>query len=79
MKYKPIRMCIVCRERFVKSELERYIITDEFKNALSFTADSMAIDIQKNINTRGYYLCNKSSCREKFQKLRLKNRKSKKA
>ena len=68
MKHKhiPKRMCIVCREKFNKKELNRYVFRDS----------RFVLDKQQTMPGRGFYLCNKSGCRQlaekKFQALESK-------
>ena len=57
MPHNPIRMCVICKQRFAKVDLLRHIITID--NIITF-------DTQKVLNGRGYYVCNKETCREKF-------------
>lgn len=41
-----IRTCVICREKFLKSELLRFMISDQ-----------MVFDVNQNMPGRGYYLC----------------------
>ncbi len=70
---KPQRMCVVCRQKFSKQLLNRYIIPKECDHHVVLGIN-MVLDINKSIEQRGYYLCNESNCLEKFQKLKLKNK-----
>ena len=49
----PMRCCIACRKIKEKSDLIR-IVADENKRAI--------IDVKKNINSRGIYLCKDKNC-----------------
>lgn len=55
---KPIRTCIICRQRNEKSNLIRII---EMDNCLQ-------IDIKQNANTRGSYICKDINCISRFEK-----------
>ncbi len=55
MTHVPMRMCIICRQRFVKTELTRY--TMNFQGQLDMGQDSSG---------RGWYVCLHTKCREKL-------------
>jgi len=63
---KPVRMCVVCRERFPKTELERYVCPNEMKG---LEANAPVLDPEKNKSGRGFYLCGQALCRERFPKM----------
>ena len=63
---KPVRMCVACRERFPKEELERYVCPNELKE---LDADGPVPDPGKNKPGRGFYLCGQALCRERFPKM----------
>ncbi|MBM9518706.1 DUF448 domain-containing protein [Desulforhopalus vacuolatus] len=52
---EPIRTCVVCRKKFGKSELERYV----------WREGKVVADPQKKMAGRGAYCCS-SCCRERF-------------
>ena len=61
----PVRMCAVCRERFPKAELSRYVRpTDE-----SNPGAGPEHDPAQNKPGRGYYVCGQARCRERFPKM----------
>ncbi|MDR2893356.1 MAG: DUF448 domain-containing protein [Deltaproteobacteria bacterium] len=55
-KRLPMRMCLVCRKRFPKSELTRFVFTDGLPQE----------DAKQNLAGRGYYVCADGGCREKW-------------
>jgi uncharacterized protein len=57
----PIRTCVSCRSKKAKMDLTRLVINKD---------DRIVIDKLKKENGRGIYLCNDTSCMDKF----LKNR-----
>ena len=61
----PIRCCIACKTRKNKEDFIR-IVADKEKNAI--------IDTNKNINSRGIYICKDKKCINNLQKAILKNR-----
>ena len=64
-KHEPVRMCVVCRERFPKSELTRFVCPETQREL----AESGPVpDPGKNKPGRGYYLCVQAECREAFPK-----------
>ncbi|MBI9080999.1 MAG: DUF448 domain-containing protein [Pseudodesulfovibrio sp.] len=65
-KSKPVRMCAVCRERFPKKELERYVCPN---NAMEPEAIYPVPDPGQIKPGRGFYVCGQALCREKFPKM----------
>jgi hypothetical protein len=59
----PVRMCVICRRRFSKDELQRF--TCPVHGALTLTADSTG-----NRPGRGFYLCRDAACRNKFERFK---------
>ena len=57
----PIRTCVSCRSKKTKMDLLRLVINKD---------NRIVIDKKKNANGRGIYLCDDTSCMDKF----LKNR-----
>ncbi|EKO38227.1 MAG: putative nucleic-acid-binding protein implicated in transcription termination [Solidesulfovibrio magneticus str. Maddingley MBC34] len=57
----PVRMCVICRERFPKSELVRHVAAAEGEAGL-------APDPRAVLPGRGHYLCANPACAEKFLK-----------
>jgi hypothetical protein len=59
-------MCVVCRERFPKSELTRFVCPKTLRE-LALTGP--VPDPGKIKPGRGYYLCVRARCREIFPKM----------
>lgn len=53
----PERMCVICRRRFDKDELTRFVF---------LTGTVPAEDIKQILPGRGYYVCADGGCREKW-------------
>ncbi|NDV17846.1 DUF448 domain-containing protein [Pseudodesulfovibrio sp. JC047] len=65
-KHDPVRMCAVCRERFSKRELQRYVCPE----ATSEPSDTGPIlDPGHTMPGRGIYVCGQTRCRERFPKV----------
>jgi predicted RNA-binding protein YlxR (DUF448 family) len=62
----PIRMCVVCRERFPKQELTRYVCPDTMTE---LETDGPVPDPEKIKPGRGFYVCVQARCREVFPKM----------
>jgi predicted RNA-binding protein YlxR (DUF448 family) len=60
-RHTPVRMCVVCRERFAKSALTRHVL-----NLQGY----MVVDLEKTVSGRGIYLCSNPLCGAKFIKYR---------
>ena len=61
LKADPIRMCVICRKRFPKDKLRRYILSSE---------QVLILDAKKNSPGRGWYVCSDKHCEQKFTKFR---------
>jgi predicted RNA-binding protein YlxR (DUF448 family) len=59
-------MCVVCRKKFSKEKLARYVCPNELKE---LEANAPVPDPEKNKSGRGFYLCGQALCREKFPKM----------
>ncbi len=57
----PVRMCVICRERFAKAALTRYV-KDEHGN--------LSIDASMTSPGRGWYVCDKPECARRFASYR---------
>ncbi|MBC18029.1 conserved protein of unknown function [Pseudodesulfovibrio profundus] len=66
MTHEPVRMCIVCRQRYPKGELDRYVCPDTAKE---LETDGPVPDPGKNRPGRGFYVCVQARCREHFPKM----------
>ena len=64
MKYSPKRTCVVCRKSQDKQDLIRVVEIDE----------SIVIDINQKINSRGFYFCKNSECINSVAKKRVLSR-----
>ena len=61
----PVRMCVVCRQRFPKEELTRHV-----RSADAEERDAMPVpDPAQTMPGRGYYVCGQARCRERFPKV----------
>lgn len=59
--HQPVRMCVSCRSRKLKSELDRYIVEPGV----------LVEDKTKTKSARGIYICSRQ-CLENYSKRRLK-------
>ena len=59
----PVRMCVVCRERFPKGELTRYVLNDG-------ESAQPVPDPGQVLPGRGFYVCDQARCREVFRQRR---------
>ncbi|MSS26930.1 YlxR family protein [Desulfovibrio sp. PG-178-WT-4] len=57
----PVRMCVICRRRFAKAELNRHVLTAQ---------GNLSIDAEKTRPGRGWYVCSDPVCEQKFAKYR---------
>ena len=62
---KPLRMCMVCRQRAEKEDLIRIV-----KNKIG----EINIDIEAKLQGRGGYICKKAGCIKNAQKRRALER-----
>ncbi len=58
----PLRSCLVCRDKMPKRELLRHICADA-DGAVQIIEDS-----GQKMPGRGFYVCNRETCRERFAK-----------
>lgn len=65
---KPVRMCVICRRRFEKPELDRHVLDG---------AGSMMLDENQKAPGRGWYCCRAEECRKKFALWKAGGRKRK--
>jgi len=68
-KHDPVRMCVICRRRFSKRELTRYI--------RPAGAGEPVQDESQTLPGRGYYLCADEACRSRLSKYKGWRRSSK--
>lgn len=65
-RHEPVRMCVVCRERFPKRELTRFVCPD---TARQLAQEGPVADPGQTLPGRGYYICDQARCREIFPKM----------
>ncbi|MBD5552922.1 MAG: DUF448 domain-containing protein [Desulfovibrio sp.] len=65
MKHAPERMCVICRRRFARAELNRFAMGPDGR---------LIPDIKKCMPGRGYWLCANPACATGFAKFRPKGR-----
>lgn len=65
-QHEPVRMCVVCRERFPKRELSRYVCQENARSAGQCEPEA---DPAQTSPGRGYYVCEQARCREIFPKM----------
>jgi len=63
-KHVPIRTCIVCKQKFPKSTLKRFVCKFERGEA------RLVYDPKQNKPGRGFYVCDDSSCLGKLDKIK---------
>ncbi len=61
----PERMCVICRQRFPKQNLTRYVRAP---------GGEFVPDPKKTLPGRGWYVCGRESCQTKFSKYRTAKR-----
>lgn len=59
-RHQPLRMCVICRRRFAKQELLRYVCPTQ-------EAEPVA-DVRQVHPGRGWYVCGDPNCQERFAK-----------
>ena len=57
----PVRMCVICRRRFSKADVNRHVLTPQ---------GNLSIDVEKTRPGRGWYVCSDPVCERKFAKYR---------
>ena len=63
---EPVRMCVVCRQRFPKGELERFVCPAAAPDG---EPECPVPDPEQTTPGRGYYVCVQARCRELFPKV----------
>ena len=79
-RHEPTRMCAVCRGRFPKRELTRYIRPGALppdQNHVPPPVRGLVEDPGQKLPGRGLYLCRRPDCRERFAKLKVRREKRK--
>lgn len=71
----PVRMCVVCRRRFAKSQLLRHVSVPE-----GAAGNGLEADEAQTRPGRGWYVCDDPACRARFagMKFRRKSHKGRK-
>ena len=64
-KHEPVRTCVVCRKRFPKKELTRYVCPEVLESGKGLMPDPEMV-----MPGRGYYLCDNPGCRDGFKKFK---------
>lgn len=54
----PVRTCVICRNKFNKSELDRLV----------FINNEIIIDVNHRVNSYGYYICENQICQISLNK-----------
>ena len=60
----PVRMCVVCRERFPKQALTRYICPEPGQGL------ELIEDVSGKAQGRGFYCCRREACEKNRAKYR---------
>jgi predicted RNA-binding protein YlxR (DUF448 family) len=55
----PLRTCRMCRKRFAKNDLERWVLR----------GNDLILDIKQNEPGRGWYSCRRSVCSRKMHEV----------
>ncbi len=61
MPHTPIRMCALCRQRFAKVELARYVLDVQ---------GHLVRDERLIMPGRGWYVCSHTACMDRFSKFK---------
>ena len=67
---KPIRMCVICRERFPKSQLIRHVAVWTAPAGEDSPAPRLVEDPAQTSPGRGFYACRRTECLERLPKHR---------
>lgn len=66
----PVRMCVVCRRRFAKSQLLRHVPASDGASA----GNGLVADETQTGSGRGWYLCDDPVCRERFAHMKFRRK-----
>ena len=66
---EPVRMCVICRQRFAKSQLLRHVPAVEGTAGNGLEADETAVK-----PGRGWYVCQNQQCRERFAGMKFRRK-----
>lgn len=65
----PERSCVICRQRFAKKELFRFV------SGKGASENELIPDDNKAMHGRGYYVCGNEKCLERFKFFRPRKKK----
>lgn len=66
----PVRMCVVCRRRFAKSQLLRHVPALDNISA----GNGLVADEAQTRPGRGWYVCDDPACRERFAGMKFRRK-----
>jgi len=64
----PVRMCVICRQRWPKASLARYVIVETEGLGEGAPKNALSADVRAVMPGRGFYLCRDEACGAKFHK-----------
>ncbi len=62
-KHVPQRMCVICRNKFAKNSIMRYVFPRENEEQYG---GKLEADINQTKPGRGWYVCSSEECQRKF-------------
>lgn len=62
-KHVPQRMCMICRNKFAKKDIIRYVFSRENEEQYG---RKLEVDTAQTKPGRGYYVCSSEQCQLKF-------------
>lgn len=65
----PVRMCVVCRRRFAKSQLLRHVPAPE-----GAAGNGLEADEAQTRPGRGCYVCDDPNCRSRFAGMKFRRK-----
>ena len=68
MGHTPQRSCVICRSKLPKCQLSRHVLSDSGK---------LIHDERRVLPGRGYYVCTRTACVERFGRFTPRKRKPK--
>ena len=69
-RQEPVRMCVVCRRRFAKSQLMRHVPAPEGVVA----GNGLEADKAQTRPGSGWYVCDDPHCRERFAGMKFRRK-----
>jgi hypothetical protein len=67
---EPVRMCVICRKRFPKSQLMRYVPAGQD----ICTVNGLDPDEAQIMPGRGWYVCDNPQCRRRFMERKFRRK-----